>query len=80
MNDTKNRSHTAKCFSVGSAICECVMVGWERRIKMTREYVDGRPVFLSKTRKGWAVKWGRTIIGYYPTWKEAVTEILGMFK
>ena len=56
------------------------MVGWERRIEMTREYVDGRPVFLGKTRTGWAVKWGRTIIGYYPTWKEAVAEILGLFK
>jgi hypothetical protein len=47
---------------------------------MATEIVDGRPVFLRRTREGWAVKWGRTVIGVYPTWKDAVTEIMELFK
>lgn len=47
---------------------------------MTRTTVEGRPVFLRKTCSGWRVKWGRTVIGVYPTWKDALKEIMELFK
>ena len=43
---------------------------------MTRTTVDGRPVFLRRTRTGWAVKWGWTIISHHRNWQEAVDEII----
>ena len=46
---------------------------------MTKELVDGRPVFLRKTKTGWAVKWGWTIIGHYRSWLEALNEIMELF-
>jgi hypothetical protein len=47
---------------------------------MTRSTVDGRPVFLTRTRSGWAVKWGRTIIARRPTWQQALDEILKLYR
>ena len=42
--------------------------------------LDGRPVTMKKTRHGWAVKWGRTIIGHYRDWRDAVTEIILLYR
>lgn len=47
---------------------------------MTRETVDGRPVYLCRRPGGWAVKWGRTQIGSYPTWQEALAEIMKLYE
>lgn len=46
---------------------------------MTRSTVNGRPVYLSRTAAGWAVKWGRTVIAHRPTWREALAEIIELY-
>ena len=43
------------------------------------ELVDGRPVFLRRTRRGWAVVWGRTVIGHYADLQDALREICGLY-
>ena len=47
---------------------------------MTRDTVDGRPVFLSRTRTGWAVKWGRTTVAHFRSWRAALDEIIRMYQ
>lgn len=47
---------------------------------MIRETVEGRPVFLRRTRDGWAVKWGRTIISNHSDPIQAVKEIIELFR
>ena len=47
---------------------------------MAKELVDGRPVWLRKTKTGWAVKWGWTLIGHYADIQDALKEICGLFE
>ncbi len=46
---------------------------------MTRETVDGRAVSLRRTKTGWAVRWGRTVIANCRTWQEAVQNIIALY-
>lgn len=46
---------------------------------MTVETVEGRPVFLRKTKRGWQVKWGWTIIGHYNDIQNALKDICELF-
>lgn len=47
---------------------------------MAKELVDGRPVFLRKTKTGWTVKWGWTIIGHYTDIQDALKEIIELYE
>ena len=47
---------------------------------MTRETVDGRAVFIRRTRHGWVVKWGRTAISFHKDPIEAVRQVIGLFE
>ena len=47
---------------------------------MTRETVDGKAIFLRRTRHGYVVKWGRTAISFHKNPMEAVKEIIGLFR
>ena len=46
---------------------------------MPRSTVDGRPVFLRRTRRGWRVKWGWTVLGFYPDLMDALLEIAALY-
>ena len=47
---------------------------------MIRETAGGRPVYLRRTRFGYVVKWGRTVIVRCADWKEALQEIVALFE
>lgn len=47
---------------------------------MIRETAGGRPVYLKRTRFGYVVKWGRTVIVRCDDWKEALREILSIYE
>lgn len=46
---------------------------------MIIETVDGRPLRLRKNRFGWQVLWGRTVIAFRRTWRDALDEILKLY-
>ena len=47
---------------------------------MVRETADGRPVFLKRTRFGYVVKWGWTVVARCSDWQEALREILEIYE
>ena len=46
---------------------------------MVRETVDGKAIFLKRTKRGYVVKWGRTAISFHKNPIEAVMEIIKLF-
>lgn len=46
---------------------------------MTKETVEGLPVFLERTKRGYLVKWGRTVIACRSSLEEALREIAELF-
>lgn len=46
---------------------------------MVRETIDGKAIFLKRTRRGYVVKWGRTAIGFHTDPIEAVMQIIKLF-
>lgn len=44
-----------------------------------KELVEGLPVYLRRTKTGWAVRWGRTLIGHYAELQDALREICDLY-
>lgn len=47
---------------------------------MTKDTAGGRPVFLRRTRFGYVVKWGRTVVARCADWHEALREIVSLYE
>lgn len=46
---------------------------------MKKETVEGLPVFLRRTKHGYLVKWGRTVIARHSSLEAALHEIAELF-
>lgn len=46
---------------------------------MTRETVNGLPVYVRRKKNGWCVIWGRTDVGCYRDFETAAREAASIF-